>query len=140
MYGAEANFDWRLVEPWKVAGTLSYVRGRLIDLDDEPLPRLPPLQGNLALTCEPTEALSATIDVRLAAEQDQVGEFEEPTEGYAVLDLSTQYYVQWGGRLHTFSLTLENATDAVYRNHLNRVKEILPEPGRNLRLLHKIFF
>ena len=45
MYGAEANFDWRLVEPWKVAGTLSYVRGRLIDLDDEPLPRLPPLQG-----------------------------------------------------------------------------------------------
>ena len=140
MYGAEANFDWRLVESWKVAGTLSYVRGRLIDLDDEPLPRLPPLQGNLALTCEPTEALSATIDVRLAAEQDQVGEFEEPTEGYAVLDLSTQYYVQWGGRLHTFSLTLENATDAVYRNHLNRVKEILPEPGRNLRLLHKIFF
>ena len=25
-------------------------------------------------------------------------------------------------------------------SHLNRVKEILPEPGRNLRLLHKIFF
>ena len=45
-----------------------------------------------------------------------------------------------GDGLHTFSLTLENATDAVYRNHLNRVKEILPEPGRNLRLLHKVFF
>ena len=140
MHGAEVTFDWHLAEPWKVAGALSYVRGRLTDLDDEPLPRLPPLQGHLGLTCEPTEALSATIDVRLAAEQDQVGEFEEPTEGYAVLDLSSQYYVQWGGRLHTFSLTLENATDAVYRNHLNRVKEILPEPGRNLRLLHKVFF
>ena len=140
MHGAEVTFDWHLAEPWKVAGSLSYVRGRLTDLDDEPLPRLPPLQGHLGLTCEPTEALSATIDVRLAAEQDQVGEFEEPTEGYAVLDLSSQYYVQWGRRLHTFSLTLENATDAVYRNHLNRVKEILPEPGRNLRLLHKIFF
>ena len=140
MHGAEANFDWHLAEPWKVAGTLSYVRGRLIDLNDEPLPRLPPLQGHLGLTCEPTEALSATIDLRLAAEQSQIGEFEEPTEGYAVLDFSGQYYAEWGGRLHTFSLTLENATDAVYRNHLNRVKEILPEPGRNLRLLHKIFF
>ncbi|MCY3788216.1 MAG: TonB-dependent receptor, partial [Gemmatimonadetes bacterium] len=140
MYGAEANFDWHLVEPWKVAGTLSYVRGRLIDLNDEPLPRLPPLQGHLGLTCEPTEALSATLDLRLAADQNQIGEFEEPTEGYAVLDFSGQYYAEWGGRLHTFSLTLENATDAVYRNHLNRVKEILPEPGRNLRLLHKIFF
>ena len=57
-----------------------------------------------------------------------------------MLDLSVQYYVHLRGNLHTFALTLENATDAVYRNHLNRVKEILPEPGRNLRLLHKVFF
>ena len=140
MHGAEVTFDWHLVEPWKVAGTLSYVRGHLIDLNDEPLPRLPPLQGHLGLTCEPTEALSATIALRLATEQNRISEFEKPTEGYAVLDFSGQYYAEWGGRLHTFSLTLENATDAVYRNHLNRVKEILPEPGRNLRLLHKIFF
>ena len=140
MYGAEANFDWHLAEPWKVAGTLSYVRGYLIDHNDEPLPRLPPLQGHLGLTCEPTEALSATVDLRLAAKQNQIGEFEKLTEGYAVLDFSGQYYAEWGRRLHTFSLTLENATDAVYRNHLNRVKEILPEPGRNLRLLHNIFF
>ena len=140
MHGAEATFDWHVADYWKAAGTLSYVRGYLIDLNDEPLPRLPPLQGHLGLTCEPTEALSATVDLRLAAEQSQIGEFEKPTEGYAVLDFSGQYYAEWGGRLHTFALTLENATDAVYRNHLNRVKEILPEPGRNLRLLHKIFF
>ncbi len=140
MYGAEANFDWHLAEPWKMAGALSYVRGHLMDRADEPLPRLPPLQGYLGLTCEPTEVLSATLGLRVAAAQNQIGEFEEPTEGYVVLDLSSQYYAQWGGRLHTFALTLENATDAVYRNHLNRVKEILPEPGRNLRLLHKIFF
>ena len=140
MHGAEVTFDWHVADYWKAAGTLSYVRGHLIDLNDEPLPRLPPLQGHLGLTCEPTEALSATIALRLATEQNRIGEFEKPTEGYAVLDFSSQYYAQWGGRLHTFALTLENATDAVYRNHLNRVKEILPEPGRNLRLLHKIFF
>ena len=140
MHGAEATFDWHVADHWKAAGTLSYVRGHLIDLNDEPLPRLPPLQGHLGLTCEPTEALSATIALRLATEQNRIGEFEKPTEGYAVLDFSGQYYAEWGGRLHTFALTLENATDAVYRNHLNRVKEILPEPGRNLRLLHKIFF
>ena len=140
MHGAEATFDWHVADHWKAAGTLSYVRGHLIDLNDEPLPRLPPLQGHLGLTCEPTEALSATIALRLATEQNRIGEFEKPTEGYAVLDFSGQYYAEWGGRLHTFALTLENATDAVYRNHLNRVKEILPESGRNLRLLHKIFF
>ena len=79
---------------------LSYVRGCLIDLNDEPLPRLPPLQGHLGLTCEPTEALSATIDLRVAVEQNRIGEFEEPTEGYAVLDLSSQYYAQWGPSAH----------------------------------------
>lgn len=140
MHGAEVSFDWHVAEDWKAAGTFSYVRGYLVELNDEPLPRLPPLQGHLSLTCEPAETLSATVGLRLAAEQTRIGEFEKPTEGYAVLDFSLQYYAQWGGRLHTLALTLENATDAVYRNHLNRVKDILPEPGRNLRLLHKVFF
>lgn len=140
MHGVEANFDWRLAARWKGGGSLSYVRGHLVDRNREPLPRLPPLQGHLSLTCEPSEALSATLALRLAAAQNRVGEFEQPTEGYAVLDFSSQYYAQWGKRLHTLALTLENATNAVYRNHLNRVKEILPEPGRNLRLLHKVFF
>ena len=140
MYGSEVAFDWFLARHWKAAGTLSYVHGRLTDLDDEPLPRVPPLQGRVTLSWEPPEALKAAAALRLAAEQDRPGEFEGPTEGYAVLDLSGEHHLHWGGRLHTLTLTLENATDAVYRNHLNRVKEILPEPGRNLRLLHKVFF
>ena len=140
MHGAEAAFDWRLARVWKGAGTLSYVRGRLTGLDDEPLPQLPPLQGRFTLAWEPSEALKAGAALRLAADQDRPGEFEKPTGGYAVLDLSGEHHVHWRGRLHTLSLTLENATDAVYRNHLNRVKEFLPEPGRNLRLLHKVFF
>ena len=140
MDGAEAAFDWHVTRRWKAAGILSYVRGKLTDRGDEPIPRLPPLQGRISLACEPTKALGAAVALRLAAEQNRPGRFEGPTEGYAVLDISGQYHVHWRGHLHTFALTLENATDAVYRKHLNRVKEILPEPGRNLRLLHKVFF
>ena len=140
MHGFEATVDWHLGRHWKTASTLSYVRGRLADLGGEPLPRLPPLQSRISLAWEPSEALSATGALRLAAEQNRPGEFEEPTDGYAVLDFAGQYYVHWRGHLHSFALTLENATDAVFHNHLNRVKDILPEPGRNLRLLHKVFF
>ena len=75
-----------------------------------------------------------------SAEQERTGDFEEPTPGYAVFDYSAQYYRNLWGYLHTFSLTFENLTNATYRNHLNRVKKIMPEPGRNLRILHKIFF
>ena len=140
MHGFEATADRHLGRHWEIASTLGYVRGRLADRGGEPLPRLPPLQSRLSLAWDPTEALSASAALRLAAGQNLPGEFEEPTEGYAVVDFSGQYYLHWRGHLHTFALTVENATDAVYRNHLNRVKEILPEPGRNLRLLHKVFF
>ena len=139
MRGAEIALDWDLWRSLKTTITASQVRGVLSDRGDEPLPRLPPMQGRFSLTGG-RESLSGTVGLRLAAAQDRPGEFEEPTDGYAVLDLSGQYLASWGGRLHAFSATLENATNAVYRRHLNRVKEILPEPGRNLRVLHKLYF
>ncbi len=139
MRGAEVALDWDLWRSLKTTITASQVRGVLSDRGDEPLPRLPPLQGRFSLTGG-RESLSGTVGLRLAAAQDRPGEFEQPTDGYAVLDLSGQYLASWGGRLHAFSATLENATNAVYRRHLNRVKEILPEPGRNLRVLHKLYF
>ena len=139
MRGAEIALDWDLWRSLKTTITASHVRGVLSDREDEPLPRLPPMQGRFSLTGE-RESLSGTVGLRLAAAQNRPGEFEEPTDGYAVLDLSGQYLASWGGRLHAFSATLENATNAVYRRHLNRVKEILPEPGRNLRVLHKLYF
>ena len=139
MLGAEVALDWDLSRSWETAVTASQVRGVLSDSGDERLPRLPPLQGHFSLTGE-RESVSGTVALRLAAAQNRTGEFEEPTDGYAVLDLSGQYLVHWRGRLHAFSATLENATNAVYRRHLNRVKEILPEPGRNLRVLHKLYF
>ena len=139
MRGAEIALDWDLWRSLKTTITASQVRGVLSDRGDEPLPRLPPLQGRFSLTGG-RESLSGTAGLRLAAAQNRPGEFEEPTDGYAVLDLSGQYLASWGGRLHAFTATLENVTNAVYRRHLNRVKEILPEPGRNLRVLHKLYF
>tara|TARA_B100000700_G_scaffold45464_1_gene47556 strand:+ start:38 stop:460 length:423 start_codon:yes stop_codon:yes gene_type:complete len=140
MYGLEATFDWHVHPDVELGGTFGYIRGMLTDLADAHIPRLPPLQGRLALTVEPSEALTFDLALRLATDQDRPGEFEESTPGYAVFDYSAQYYRHLWGHLHTFSLTLENLTDVTYRKHLNRVKEIMPEPGRNLRILHKILF
>jgi iron complex outermembrane receptor protein len=140
MHGVETSFAWHMTARWKTAGTLSYVQGILPELEDEAMPRLPPLQGRIGLTYEPLEALEWTGSLRWAAAQKRIGPFETPTDGYAVWDLSGQYNVYWRGHLHAFSLSLQNATDAVYRKHLNRIKELFPEPGRSARLLHKVFF
>ena len=140
MHGLETTFDWHAHPNVALGGTFGYVRGVLTGANDANIPRLPPLQGRLALTIEPSEALTFDLALRLGADQERTGDFEEPTPGYAVFDYSAQYYRNLWGYLHTFSLTFENLTNATYRNHLNRVKKIMPEPGRNLRILHKIFF
>ena len=63
-----------------------------------------------------------------------------PTSGYVVLDLSAEIHKVAFGLLHVMTLSVDNAFDTEYRRHLNRVREIMPEPGRNVRVLHKAFF
>ena len=76
----------------------------------------------------------------MATKQTQTAEFEKPTDGYAVLDLNGQYHLHWLRYLHSFSLKIENITNTVYRHHLNRIKHIMPQPGRNVGLAYKVFF
>jgi len=140
MHGAEISLDWHFARHWRAAGSMSYVRGILTDIDDDPLPRLPPMQGRLGIEYEPTNVLSTGLSLRLAANQDRPGRFEEPTDNYAVVDWASDLNLYRWGLLHTLTLTVENLTDSVYRRHLNRVKEIMPEPGRNVRLLHKVYY
>jgi len=35
---------------------------------------------------------------------------------------------------------IDNMTNSAYRDHLSRVKSIMPEPGRNVRLLYRAYF
>ena len=140
MYGAESTFYWHPFDKVETGGSFGYVRGVLANRSGENVPRLPPLQGRINITIEPSESFTTGVVVRLASEQDRTGEFEQSTPGYAVLDYSAQYYRHLWGHVHTVSLTLENLTHTTYNRHLNRVKEIMPEPGRNLRILHKTFF
>jgi len=136
--GLEAAAEWAVSGPLKLEASGSYVRGTIVDTD-EPLPLVPPLQGHAAIAWEPADwFLRAEGD--FAAEQDRVGEFEETTDGYAVLGLSTGVRLTLGGRLHVVTLGIENVTDEEYRNHLSRVKEILPEAGRGLKLTYRVVF
>lgn len=78
--------------------------------------------------------------MRTAAGQERTGEFEDPTDPYRVFDLGAQYHFTTGRFLHTIDFGVENALDATYRDHLSRVKAVMPEPGRNVKLLYKVYF
>jgi iron complex outermembrane receptor protein len=42
-----------------------------------------------------------------------------------------------GAQLHEITLSLENALDIDWRDHLWRAKQVAPQPGRNLRVLYR---
>ena len=48
--------------------------------------------------------------------------------------------LQAGRVLHTISARLDNATNELYRNHLSLVKDVVPEMGRNLRVVWRVGF
>ena len=137
MWGAEAGWELDLARRTATHGAVSYVRGELDDGQD--LPQMPPLQGRVGVEHR-RDAVDLGVALRFAADQNRPGRFETTTPGYAVLDLSAEARHVAFGLLHVLTVSVDNAFDTEYRRHLNRVREIMPEPGRNLRVLHKAFF
>jgi len=150
MTGAELNLKYNLSGSLTTGGSFSYVRGDFIDENrsfplfradqrDEGVPMIPPLSSRIYLEWSDSD-LTIGAASRLAARQTRVDIFEEPTDGYTLLDLYAQYNYSSGRFLHTFSLNLENVGNSEYRNHLSRIKEIMPEPSRNLKFLYRFYF
>lgn len=138
LWGGEARADVRVSRSFGVEASASAVRGTLTGLD-QPIPWMPPPRASIGLRFQ-RDAFTAITAFRLAARQERLGPFEEPTPGFAVLDAFLQYHFTAGGALHTVDLGLENAGNATYRDHLSRVKTIMPEAGRNLKLLYRFYF
>ena len=136
--GIEFLSELHLSESVFTSATVSYVVG-MLRKSDEFLPFIPPLTGKVDLQYA-YRNLTVGVVLRGAAKQNKLGEFEEPTGAYLVSDSFVQYYRSVNRYLHTVSFTLENITDSAYRMHLSRVKSIMPEPGRNAKLLYRVYF
>jgi len=100
---------------------------------------MPPLKGTVSLSGV-VGPVNWSVSARGASRQSRLGPFEETTSGYVVPDVSLQMHRIAAGMLHTFTLAVDNVTNTSYRDHLSRVKSIMPEPGRNIRLLIRTYF
>jgi hypothetical protein len=75
-----------------------------------------------------------------AAKQDRPGALEGATDGYTLLKPFASYSFVAGGTTGTITGRLDNATNGLYRNHLSLIKELVPEMGRNFKLLYSVKF
>jgi len=138
MVGGEFSGEYEIAPKLVLAATLSYVEGTLRETD-QPLPMMPPLNGKIDARYQLGD-FTFGVATRGAARQDRVDEFEEPTAGYVVFDAFAQYRYTTSTLLHTIVLTGENLADTEYRQHLSRIKAIMPEPGRNIKLFYRLYF
>jgi iron complex outermembrane receptor protein len=136
--GIEAHSDIQITSQIAAEVGLDYVRGTLKD-NDEPLPRIPPLRFRGGLRYQ-RNAFQAGGDVSIVATQDRVFSTETPTDGYELGRLYASYSFGRGPVAHTFTARLENLTNELYRNHLSLIKDLVPEMGRNFRLLYNVKF
>ncbi len=136
--GAEGRAQWEVTRGFVLDGGASYVHGQRAG-GDEPLPAIPPLSGTLEGRWEGVR-YSAGLGWRVAAEQTRVTFPEQPTPGYSLFNATAgMRWTAWD-RMHTLTLQVQNLSDAVWRDHLSRIKEVAPQPGRNVQLLYRVNF
>jgi iron complex outermembrane receptor protein len=136
--GTEASLEARVAPTLWLNGKVDYVRADLTELN-KPLPRIPPLRGMLGLEWR-YRAFSVRPEMILVNRQTRIFDNEKPTAGYGLFNLNASYTFVSGRVAHILSLSGQNLTDKLYRNHLSFIKEIAPEIGRSARLNYSLRF
>ncbi|MEE9431578.1 MAG: TonB-dependent receptor [Melioribacteraceae bacterium] len=138
LYGIENQIEWEVTEQLKVSSSFSYTVGKFSELNS-PLPQIPPLKGIVKIDYS-NHNYSIGINNEFSFAQNKVDEFEESTAGYSIFNTYFRYSFQNKNLVHNIFFSVDNIFNKEYRNHLSRVKSILPEAGRNFRISYKIFF
>lgn len=148
--GAEGRASFKLLKELHLDATLSYTFANRIDADD-PLPFIAPLSGRVDLRYEGKRFFGG-LGARLAGPQNRVprpipigstGSFEAPqseTAGYVVGNLLLGWHFDTQSYGHTLLVQVQNIADQDYRSHVSRIKEVAPQPGRNLQVTYQASF
>ncbi len=149
--GGEVAVQWEAVRRLVLEGAAAYVRGTRKE-DRDPLPGIPPLNGFLGFRYD-SEIFFVNGAWDAVASQNRVPRpivvspgqsdpilTERPTSGHNGLDLGAGFRWTARGTLQTITVQIRNATDAVRRDHLSRIKDVAPQPGRDIQLLYRVQF
>lgn len=144
--GIESHVDVKVGPLVWVEGGLDYVRGELTSIDT-PMPRIPPLRGRAGMRLQ-KNAFQAGLEGVFTGKQDRVYALgfaggtigETPTDGYNLLKLFALYTFGTNRVANTITARLDNATNELYRNHLNYLKDLVPEMGRSFAVVYNVKF
>ena len=114
------------------------IRGENLS-DGTPSEYIPPDKYFLSTELD-LNPISVLLILKKVSAQNRLGEFETKTNGYFIANMSLTYSLNRTSLKHKVILGLDNIFNQEYYNHLSSIKEIMPEKGRSLRILYRIFF
>lgn len=140
-YGFELEGSARLFQTGGFAfvadGVADYVRATLKGAG--PVPRIPPLRLLGGLEAQ-SDKVDGRVEVEWTADQDRVADFENPTDGFTLVNASVAWR-PWGkARETTLQLSANNIFDVEARRHASFTKDFVPLAGRDIRLSARFSF
>ena len=151
-FGFEAALDLPLIENDDFALTAdlraSFVSAQLSDAPGDQimaagsstdLPRIPPVSLLGALEAQ-VGAFDLRGEVQWFGEQNNVTEFETPTDDFAFVNLHLSWRPIEGNRNVVLQLAGENLFDTTGRRHTSFTKDFVPLAGRNVKASVRLGF
>lgn len=135
--GVEGKVEVRAGESLVVGVRGDRVRGRFAS--GAPLPYMPAARVGGEVRWDDGR-FNVGIDALHAFAQRDVPQHEFATDDYTLLNVGAGFSRSAGGLIHNVSLRVENLADVVYREATSRIKELAPNPGRNVSLVYRVLF
>ncbi len=141
--GVEAEADLELFNSGSSLLTMElfgdYVNGRLTS-EGGYLPRTPPLRLGASLQYDLNNFV-ANLSVMRTSKQDKVFVVaEDETDGYTTFDARVGYRILIGSTVQSISLQGMNLTNTLAQVHTSLLKNNVPLPGRDIRLVYSVNF
>jgi iron complex outermembrane receptor protein len=136
-YGFETIFKTHVFKRLQLYSSSSFTYATIVS-NDTPVPFIPPWTTELSVSYQ-HKGWDVHASSTIATSQNRAGDFEEPTDGFILFGAGIERVFTYQNALHTLTLEIQNAFNTTYRNHLSRVKSVMPEPGANVRLLYRIY-
>ena len=110
-----------------------------LEIDSDDLPRIPPLRLGSSLRYQ-WQGWDADVEAIWYGDQDKTAEFEEPTDGYTLVNLGVNYTAYAADMEWQVFMRAENIFDEEARVHTSFLKNDAPLPGRNIQLGVRTYF
>ena len=139
LMGASASIETSTEQGFYAQAGASYVCGFYQNENWSDMPQIPPFHFHAEMAYI-WQHVRAGFNTEFALAQNRLDRYEQRTPGYITFGALLEFH--WALTLANYSIVLrgDNLFNADVRNHLSRLKSVMPEKGRNISILAKVEF